>query len=351
MGETTAASLDLWREPVRGDYPEPSVFGLSGLHQLHAAKKAGGPRPPISRLTGMTFVEADEEHTVFEMPASEWFLSSQDQISAGPLLMLADGALGTAVQIGLPAATPYTTAELSMTFLQPCPAGGMIRSVGTLVHMGSPLALSAAWVHDGEGRPVAHGTSSCYVFAPREDIEPPEAIEPYVEPQEATPDPYLRPLAGETIPWEVWRTMPGLEILRRQIAGELPPPPIHHLLGLTLREASEGAATFSMPATEWLASPFRTIEGGAIAMLAHAAVAIAVTSTLELGAAYRPVDVKINFLRPVKPADGELVACGVVTHRGKTLAVANSEVVGPDGKKVATATGSTMILPQRHPSR
>lgn len=81
-------------------------------------------------------------------------------------------------------------------------------------------------------------------------------------------------------------------------------------------------------------------------MLAHAAVATAVTSTLEAGSGYRPVDVKVNFLRPVHPG-GELTAVGTVTHRGRTLAVAHADVHGADGKKVAVATGSTMIMPGR----
>ena len=82
-------------------------------------------------------------------------------------------------------------------------------------------------------------------------------------------------------------------------------------------------------------------------MLGHAAFATAVTSTLEAGSAYRPVDVKVNFLRPVFADGGELTAHGTVTHRGRTLAVATADVFGTDGKKVATATGSTMILPER----
>lgn len=45
-------------------------------------------------------------------------------------------------------------------------------------------------------------------------------------------------------------------------------------------------------------------------MLAHAALATAVTSTLEAGTAYRPVDVKVNFLRPVFADRTDLVAKG-----------------------------------------
>jgi uncharacterized protein (TIGR00369 family) len=247
----------------------------------------------------------------------------------------------------LPAATPYTTAELSMTFLKPCAAEGTIRAIGRLLHVGDPLALTDVWVEDARGERVAHGTSTLMVLPTIEGIERPDELPVVEQPRYPTPDPYARPPMGATIPWDEWQTMPGIEILRRQIKGDLPQPPIHYLTGMTLRDVSEGAATFTLPAMEWLTSPAGTLQGGTVAMLAHAAVATAVTSTLEAGSAYRPVDVKVNFLRPVFPDGKDIEARGVVTHRGRTLAVANADVIGTDGKKVATATGSTIILPER----
>jgi len=48
------------------------------------------------------------------------------------------------------------------------------------------------------------------------------------------------------------------------------------------------------------------------------------------------------------PRDGrDLVSRGTVVHRGRTMAVANAEVRNEDGKQVALATGSAMILPSR----
>lgn len=339
--------MDAWREPVRGGYPDPQVFQQSGLEQLQRFLIDPGPRAPISILTGIDLEEVSADRVVFTMPGSDWFLSSQEQISAGALTMLADAAFGCAVMVGLPRATPFSTSELSLTFLKPCPPGGVIRAIGTPVSNGRPLAISQAWIEDGRGEEVAFGTSTCFVQAPVTDLRFPEYTEAAEEPQHETLDPYLRPAVGETIPWELWRSMGGDEILARQIAGELPHPPIHHLTGMTLRQVSPGRVTFTMPAHRWLTSAMGTVEGGAIAMLAHAALATAVTSTLEAGTAYRPVDVKVNFLRPVFADGVDLVATGVVTHRGRTLAVATADVVGTDGKKVATATGSTMILPDR----
>jgi uncharacterized protein (TIGR00369 family) len=339
--------LSPWQEPVRGGYPDPKAIGLAGLESLRLALTGRGVRPPISHLVGMTLTEVDEGYAVFEMPASDWFLSSQNQISAGALMMLADGSFGCAVFTALPAATPYTTAELSMSFLKPCAAEGTIRAVGRLLHIDGPLALADVWVEDGRGERVAHGTSMCMVMPTIPGIQHPGEMPLVTPPVYPTPDPFERPPMGEPIPWDEWRTMGGVDILARQIKGELPQPPIHYLTGMTLREAAEGSVAFTMPASDWLTSPLRTVQGGAIAMLAHAAFATAVTSTLDAGQAYRPVDVKVNFLRPVFADGGELVARGTVTHRGRTLAVAIADVFGSDGKKVATATGSTIILPER----
>jgi uncharacterized protein (TIGR00369 family) len=338
-----------WREPFRGGHPDPAVMiGMPGLDGLRLAVLGRGIRPPISYLTGLFLTEVDEGYAVFEMQTSEWLKSPQDQVSVGALMMLADGALGCAVATGLPARVPYTTAELSMSFLKPCAATGRIRAIGRLLHMEGQLALSDVWIEDARGERVAHGTSTCMVLPEIAGLTPPDEIPVYTEPAYDTPHPYERAAIGTPIPWEQWRTMSGLDILLGQLKGELPQPPIHYLTGMTLREASEGQATFTMPATAWLTSPLRTVQGGALAMLAHAALATAVTSTLDSGSAYRPVDVKVNFLRPVFAEDqAELSAHGTVTHRGRTLAVAVAEVFGPDGKKVVTATGATMIVPER----
>jgi uncharacterized protein (TIGR00369 family) len=337
---------EIWEEPVRGAYPDPAIFGFSGLEVLQRGKDGLNPIPPMTHLTGMLIESVSADEVVFAMPASDWFLSSQKHISVGAITMLADAALACAVQVGLPPATPYTTAELSMTFVAPCPPGGMLRAIGRPLHNGRPLGLSECWVEDGQGRRVAHGTSSCFVLPTIQGLERPDLPPPEVLTYD-TPDPYLRPAIGEIIEWDVWRELSGEEILKRQIAGELPQPPIHYLTGMTLDKAERGQVTFTMPAHGWLTSPLRTVQGGAIAMLAHAALATAVTSTLEPGEAYRPVDVKVNFLRPLMGDGREVVAEGIVTHRGKTLAVASSDVIGADGKKVASALGSTMILQER----
>jgi uncharacterized protein (TIGR00369 family) len=142
--------------------------------------------------------------------------------------------------------------------------------------------------------------------------------------------------------------MSGLEVFRAQLAGEPPWPPIHHLTGLTLRSAAAGSVTFTMPASEWLCAPRRgRVQGGAVALLAESALSGALQTTLPAGTALAPVDLKINYQRPLA-ADGRYsVASGRVLHTGRRIAVASAEVLDADRKPIAIATGSAMLLPGR----
>jgi uncharacterized protein (TIGR00369 family) len=89
------------------------------------------------------------------------------------------------------------------------------------------------------------------------------------------------------------------------------------------------------------------LYGGAIAMLAGTAIDGAVQTTLPAGTAFGPVDLKVCFLPPVSPDGRDLVARGTVIHRGRSVAIGTSEVFDANGRKVAVATGSSVILPGR----
>ena len=64
-----------------------------------------------------------------------------------------------------------------------------------------------------------------------------------------------------------------------------------------------------------------------------------------------PFTVEVGLLRPAR-AGGTLVARsalahGRVRHAGRTITIADAEVVNADSKPVAIATGSAMILAER----
>jgi uncharacterized protein (TIGR00369 family) len=354
----TAEDAAPWREPVRGGYPDPELFGLPGVEQLRASVQGRSPKPPISRLLGTSLNEVGLGTAAFSMPATRWLLSPQGLISVGTLAMLADAPLGCAVQSALPARTPFSTSELSLRLLRPAGAGGTLVARGALVHAGRTLALSTVQIVDERGRLLAHGSSMCFVRLPGNEAaampaaeratDPPPLPRPHdPAPPPGSPDPYERPELGEVHPQEVWRRMSGLEVLEAQIAGDLPKPPISFLIGTRLVECGPGRAVFALPCHEWLCSPLRTVQGGTIAMVADAALAAAIQTTVPAGAALAAIDLKVNFVRPVKPDGRELLSHGRVRHGGRTIAIAEAEVVNADGKLVALATGSAMVLAGR----
>jgi uncharacterized protein (TIGR00369 family) len=355
MSESSAEAIredvPVWEQPVWGGYAELPMWGLSGLEGLRAGIRGLSAVPPIHYLTGMRPTEAGKGTAAFDMPASPWLVNPAGLISAGVLCALADGALGCSVQVDLPPATPYTTAELSLTMVRPVRAGGKLEAGGQLIHRGRSLGISEAFIlhqpeEGGEARLVAHSTTRCAILPQVEPVpEPPAELVP-ATPNEGEGDPPYarRPVEGEVLEPEVWARMSGLEVLQAQIAGDLPAPPIHHLTGLRLAEVGEGQATFGLPATEWLCPPLPRVQGGFIAMIADAAIQTAILTTAPANVAVAGLDIKVNFLRPVAPDGAELVARGTVLHRGRSIAIANSEVVNGEGKRVAVATGSAMLI-------
>ena len=341
-------AADPWREPVRGGFPGPELLSLPGVDQVRAFLRDEAPKPPIGHLIGMAPTEAGLGAATFSMPASRWLLSPQGLISAGTLAMLADGPLGCAVQSALPAMTAYATSELSLRLLRPARPGGTLLARGELVHAGRSLALSAVQILDAQGRLVADGSSMCFVRPlGRAPSTMPDRPAPDRVPGHDGPDPYERPELGEVLSQDVWDRMSGEAVLAAQVAGELPHPPLSHLTGVHPVEVGGGRAVFSLPCHEWLCSPLGTIEGGAIAMVADCALVSAIQTTAAPGVALAAMDLKVNFLRPVQPDGRELLAHGRVRHAGRTIAIAEAEVLNADGKPAALATGSAMMLPDR----
>jgi uncharacterized protein (TIGR00369 family) len=84
-----------------------------------------------------------------------------------------------------------------------------------------------------------------------------------------------------------------------------------------------------------------------VALLAEAGLSGAIQTTLPAGTALAPVDLKVNYLRPLAADGRRALARGRVVHSGRRIAVASAEVLDADGKPVAVATGSAMLLPGR----
>jgi len=345
----------IWQEPVRGFYMDPGQFvALSGLDYLRSLFEGGGLPPPIGYLCGLRIESVESGGATFTLPVSDWLLPPQGVVSGATLALLVDAPLGCTVQTALPPATPFTSAEISLSFLRTVvPRSGTLTAKGRLIHCGKTIAMSEVDVTDDAGRLIAVTSSRCAILprvqAPWEMVEhalknPPKLAEP----KWPTPHPYERPAIGEVLPQEIWSRMSGLDVLRAIIRDELPAPPLHHLFGIGPLDAEDGRSRWKMPASEWLCAPVKgRLYGGATAFLAGTAIDGAVQTIVPPGTAFAPVDLKVYFLRPVVPDGRDLIAHGTVTHRGRSVVIGTSEVFDADGKKVAVATSSALLLPGR----
>ena len=133
-----------------------------------------------------------------------------------------------------------------------------------------------------------------------------------------------------------------LDGLRAIVAGEVPGPPVAQLLGMRLVEIDDGRSVFELDADRRFWNPMGTVHGGILCDLADAALGVCWASTLGGGETFTTVELKINFLRPVR--EGRLRAVATVTKRGRHIGLTECEVTDGEGRLVAKASATQMTL-------
>jgi uncharacterized protein (TIGR00369 family) len=339
-----STATPIWEEPPRGAPGDlAALIKMSGLEALQTFLDGRSPAPPVARLTGRRIASAERGRVVYELPVSEWLVGPKGTTHPGVLAFLADAPLLATIQSVLGPGTVCTTAEVSTTFLGTASMGDVLIADGRVIHADGSTGLSEVFIRRHNDELIAHGTSRLFIFPPvPQDGEAPE-LQPSGADEYDDPDPYLRPAAGGTLSGDQLDSSSGLELLRQQLAGELPRSPIDNLTGIRLVEAEDGRVRFVQPATGWCANELGTVFGGMVALLASSAGSAAVQSTAPVGTRFTALDMKLNLLRPLFADGRELTATGTVTHRGRQLSISSTEVTNEDGKTVAIATGTTML--------
>jgi uncharacterized protein (TIGR00369 family) len=137
----------------------------------------------------------------------------------------------------------------------------------------------------------------------------------------------------------------GLETMRAIRDGELPAPPIAHLMQFDIVELAEGRVEFSCVLDESVYNPIGVVHGGLVCTLLDTVAGCAVHTTLPQGMAYTSIELKVSYLRPVHATSGPLTAVGTVVKPGRRVAFAEGEVRDAAGAVVATASSSLLVFP------
>lgn len=140
----------------------------------------------------------------------------------------------------------------------------------------------------------------------------------------------------------------GLAQLKLMLSGESPAPPIAYTMDFFLIDASEGRAVFQGAPQFRHFNPIGSVHGGWFATLLDSALGCAVHSTLGLGERYTTLELKLNLVRALGAGEPSRVrAIGTVRHRGRQMATAEADLLGPDGKLYAHASTTCLVIPPR----
>jgi uncharacterized protein (TIGR00369 family) len=165
------------------------------------------------------------------------------------------------------------------------------------------------------------------------------ATAPWGEPRQKTIT-WYEPLAAA----EQGKALSGLDHLRAIMSGQLAPPPIAAHFDFGLVAAEPGDVTFTCTPDESAYNPIGLVHGGLVCTLLDSVTGCAVQSTLPAGVGYTSIEIKVSYLRPVHGHTGELRAHGWVTKPGRRVAFAEGDVRDSEGKAVATASSTCLIM-------
>lgn len=140
------------------------------------------------------------------------------------------------------------------------------------------------------------------------------------------------------------RTKSGRAFLDAMLAGEIPLPPICHLVGFVFEEIEDDRVVMTFTPHESQYNPIGTVHGGAISTVLDSVMGCAVHSLLPLGRGYTTVELKVNMLRAVRTESGPLRATGRVLYLGRQTAMAEGSLLDATGKLYAQATTTCLVF-------
>jgi len=119
-------------------------------------------------------------------------------------------------------------------------------------------------------------------------------------------------------------------------------PPVAQLIGFEVAEAGDGHTVVAFDSGQQHLNPMGTLHGGILCDIADAAMGIAFASMLGPGESFTTVELKINFLRPVREA--QLRAEGRVIQRGRTVGYVECAITDERGKLIAKSNSTCLVL-------
>jgi 3-hydroxyacyl-CoA dehydrogenase len=142
------------------------------------------------------------------------------------------------------------------------------------------------------------------------------------------------------------RELSGLEYMQKLVAGEIPVSGMSELIGFRLSEVSEGHAVIVITPGEQHYNGLGIVHGGLAATLLDSALGVAINTMMPPGKVFTTVEMKVNYIRPIRGETGQVRCIANVVHVGGRVATAEGRIVDENGKLYAHGTATCMLFRQ-----
>lgn len=143
---------------------------MSGLEFVQGLVAGSLPLNTMARAIGYDIVEASRGRVVVTANSSEEHLNPEGTVHGGVAATLLDTCMGLAVRSMLEKGDASTTLEFKISFLRPITKEtGLLRAEGSVLARGRRIGAAEGRLTDSSGRLLAHGTTTCMIFARQGD--------------------------------------------------------------------------------------------------------------------------------------------------------------------------------------
>jgi uncharacterized protein (TIGR00369 family) len=138
---------------------------MSGLEFVQGLANGTLPLNTIAQTLGYDVAEAVNGRVVVAAEPTGAHLNPAGTVHGGLAATLLDSCMGLAIQSTLEKGFGQTTLEFKISLVRPITQEtGLIRAEGVVMSRGRRVGTAEGRLTDGNGRLLAHGTTTCLIF-------------------------------------------------------------------------------------------------------------------------------------------------------------------------------------------
>jgi class 3 adenylate cyclase len=343
----------IFDEPVRGRVPPPWFWALSGMERLRSVQQGLLPLPPTGHLLGVRAAHIGPGSGTWTMPASMAFETEAGTLDTAPLQ---ETALTEVAMTTLPPEMDANPITITVNYFRPTrPQAGNLLARARVVNASRFFIFAEVEIEDPLGRRIAHASSHLRIR--RVEPGPPAAparLQPAIEPNYGTPDPYLRQQTVRMPALSIWQEKDGDQALR-MFADRTYMAPYQMLMPVEYVLVEQGRVAITLDCSEWLCRYSPEVTQACLASFANRAGWYASLTIPRGGQSLAALEQTTRFTRPVR-ADGRVLRAEATARLEEdTFIVAEAIVVDADGRQVSSAHSYGVVVEnverQRRPAR